>query len=105
MLPKRSRLTKQDIQENLIRARRIQTAHFLVMYSKGLSTRNPHVSVTVSKKTAKTAVERNAIRRKVYLYIEPLLPQLNKGMKVLIKVGLEGSDNCAELNEVFNKLN
>ncbi len=87
MLPKRSRLSKQTIEKHLIRARRIKTSRFLVMYGliPGLS--GPQVSFTASKKVAPKAVVRNKLRRRGYSAVKALIPRLSPTAAVLISYG------------------
>ena len=84
MLPKRSRLTKRIIEENLRDARRIKTAHFLVIFGKTPEASAPQVSFSASKKVGKTAVMRNKLRRRGYSAVTPLLPSLSKNSLILV---------------------
>ena len=84
MLPKHSRLTKQTIEKSLIRARRIKTPRFLVMYATIPGAQAPQVSITVSKKVAPKAVLRNMLRRRGYAALMPLIPSLSPTVAVLI---------------------
>ena len=83
MLQKRSRLTKHDI-EALKHARRIKSAHFLVLYGFSADSTAPKVSFSASKKVSKLAVVRNRLRRRGYSAIAPLLPQLAQKSLILI---------------------
>ena len=84
MLPKHSRLTKKAIEEHLIRARRLKTSGFLVLYTHIPLLKGPQISVTVSKKVAKTAVLRNKLRRRAYTAIRPLIPQISPTAAALV---------------------
>ena len=91
MLPKHSRLTKETIERHLIRARRLKTSRFLVLYTRipqpeasKAAPKGPQVSFTVSKKVAKTAVLRNKLRRRGYTAVRVLIPRLSPDVAVLI---------------------
>ncbi len=85
MLPKKARLTKKTITLELGNARRIKTAHFLVIYAFSRESTNPQISVSVSKKIAKTAVERNRLRRRGYSALAPLLTGCVSTARVLVQ--------------------
>ncbi len=106
MLPKHARLTKQTIEAHLIRARRIKTSRFLVLYTSIPGLKEAQVSFTVSKKVAPHAVLRNKLRRRGYSAVRPLIPLFSPGVGVLIsyltpdtKVSI--SDLTAELKKTF----
>ncbi len=107
MLPKRSRLTKQNI-ESLKHARRSKSAHFLVIYGPSAENEGLKVAFSASKKVAKGAVVRNTLRRRGYAAIEPLLPRLSPKTLILIVYStplLESplDEMTAELDSVFAK--
>ena len=85
MLPKKARLTKKIITLELGNARRIKTAHFLVIYTFSKTSTGPLISVSASKKVAKTAVERNLLRRRAYSAVAPLLPLCVPTARVLVQ--------------------
>ena len=108
MLPKRSRVTSETIEKHLIRARRLKTATFLVMYEVAPTVKGPQVSVTASKKVAPTAVMRNKLRRRAYTALAPLLSGLPKTAAVLVSytacdVQTSIADLRAELQDAFLK--
>lgn len=84
MLPKRSRLTKQSIEQHLKHARRVKTAHFLVIYGSNPDSPTPQVSFSASKKVAKTAVLRNKLRRRGYAAVKPIIPGIRKNTLILM---------------------
>ena len=90
MFPKHSRLTKETIERHLIRARRLKTSRFLVLYTripqpKGTTqAAGPQVSFTVSKKVAKSAVLRNKLRRRGYAAAKAFIPRLSPAAAVLV---------------------
>lgn len=84
MLPKHSRLTKQQIEKHLIQARRLKTSRFLVLYTRIPQLGRPQVSFTVSKKVAPRAVLRNKLRRRGYEAVKTLIPKLSTGVLALV---------------------
>ncbi len=109
MLPKRSRLTKQSIEQHLKHARRVKTAHFLVIYGSNPVSPMPQVSFSASKKVAKTAVLRNKLRRRGYAGIKPILPHIRKNTLVLISYLNPWTDGSLdemriEIQAVFQKI-
>ncbi len=84
MLPKHSRLTKETIERYLIRARRIQTSRFLVMYAHAQGSKRPQIGFTVSKKIAPKAVLRNRLRRRGYDAMRASIHMISPGAVVLV---------------------
>lgn len=77
MLPKKNRISKKDFPTPQGRGSRVFSPLFSgVIYKNDGLTR---VAVVVSKKTAKTAVVRNRIRRKFYAALAPFLKDASKG--------------------------
>ena len=72
MLPKRSRLTAQQVEEVLKSGKTARLAGLSAKYMPGAS---PKAAVVVSKKVAKGAVERNRLRRAAYAALARALPQ------------------------------
>ncbi len=108
MLPKTQRLTKRLIEEQMKHARRIQTAHFLVIYSPIEGQIPTKISLVVSKKVAKLAVVRNRLRRRGYSSIVPFLQKIQPGFLVLVQykqlwMPENISDITEELSEAFKK--
>jgi len=109
MLPKRSRVTTQTIEKHLVRARRIKTSRFLVLYEILAGGARPQISVTVSKKVAPTAVLRNKLRRRGYAALAHLLPHLSKTAVVLVSYNTPDikttiAELREELKETFLKI-
>ncbi len=109
MLPKHSRLTKETIERHLIRARRLKTSRFLVLYTSipqipgsKSAVKGPQVSFTVSKKVAKTAVLRNKLRRRGYTAAIPLIPRLSPTAALLISY--TSPDSKASIPELTAEL-
>ncbi|MEK7569070.1 MAG: ribonuclease P protein component [Patescibacteria group bacterium] len=77
MLSKKNRISKEDFPSSQVRGLRIFSPLFSgVIYKNDGLTR---VAVVVSKKTAKTAVVRNRIRRRFYAALAHFLKDTNKG--------------------------
>jgi ribonuclease P protein component len=85
MLPKKARLTKKIIETELGNARRLKTAHFLVLYTLSGMEKHPRISFSVSKKVAKRAVDRNRIRRRGYSAVAPLLIGCKQSARILVQ--------------------
>lgn len=63
MLKKKQRLSRSDFSQLLRNGKRIFSTNLILIYSKSTTTK---CGLVVSKKTAKKAVERNLLRRRVY---------------------------------------
>lgn len=63
MLPKKERLSRDEFNRFFSGGKRIHSPHIQCIYSPNETL---HVSVVVSKKTAKTSVMRHKIRRRIY---------------------------------------
>jgi ribonuclease P protein component len=108
MLPKRSRLSKATIEKHLIRARRIKTARFLVLYTQIPGLKGPQISVSASKKVAPTAVMRNKLRRRGYAALLPLIPTVSPTAAVLISYVVRDSTSpipgiTLEIKDILKK--
>ena len=84
MLPKHSRLTKETIETYLLKARRVTTSCFFVVYTQVPDAKTPQISISCSKKVAPTAVLRNKLRRRGYAIVAPLIPLLSPTTAILI---------------------
>jgi RNase P protein component len=110
MLPKLSRLSKQDIEISLLgKSRRYETAHFSVMAAKNKAFLGPKVSVTCSKKVCPKAVDRTSHRRRGYAAVASLMPELSKDTGILVlyrkNAKKEPLENLRlELREAFSHL-
>jgi ribonuclease P protein component len=104
MLPKLARLTKETIERHLIRARRLKTSRFLVLYTRIPQATQPQVSFTVSKKVAPKAVLRNKLRRRGYTAVRPLIPRLSPDAAILVSYTRpETKASIAELSAELEK--
>lgn len=103
MLPKNQRIPRLVFNELLIRSKYANSPHFSLRFT--FNDGNPRLGVSVSKKVSKSAVARNKIRRQTYSAMRPLLPNLQRGLYLLVakpKVGLiKGQDLSRELTELF----
>lgn len=68
----------------------------------------PQISVTASKKVAKTAVLRNKLRRRAYAALRPLIPQVSPGAAFLVSylnanITVSIPELTEELREAFIK--
>jgi ribonuclease P protein component len=78
MLPKKSRLTKKEIEGHLLKAKRVKGHAFTLIYKDILGVEGPKISVSVPKKVAQKAVVRNKLRRRAYNALRPVLPSIKK---------------------------
>ena len=108
MLPKHSRLTKRTIATYLIRAPRLRTDRFLVVWADIPELKRPAVSVSVSKKVAPKASARNNLRRRGYVALRPLIGKIKQNKGILVsytkmdsKVSIPTLSQ--ELEEAFKK--
>ncbi len=84
MTPKKNRLTKEDIDNKLRNARKIEGDIFRILYTIDKGAVVPQVSLVAPKKIANTAVARNKLRRRAYSAIKPLISMLLPGTKAVI---------------------
>jgi ribonuclease P protein component len=110
MLPKEKRISRkifnEIIKNPLNRPFFNNSSHFslritVIDESKSLA------AVSVSKKIARKAVERNLIRRRVYSALKGIIPNLKPGLYLVVaKAGareIKGEKLRAELKELFSK--
>ena len=71
MLPKKARLGATEVREILKTGRSARVGGVSAKYVEASDAR---AAVVVSKKTAKTAVARNALRRRIYTTLDKTLP-------------------------------
>lgn len=82
MLPRNKRIQKKDFPAPKRQGFRVHSPLFsMTVYKNDESTR---VSVVVSKKTAKTAVVRNKIRRRMYEAMKPFMDRITKTSLIVI---------------------
>ncbi|MBX4189566.1 ribonuclease P protein component [Candidatus Parcubacteria bacterium] len=81
MLAKGRRIPR-SLFPSLLNSRRFaHSTHFSLRFAPGETTR---VAVSVSKKVSKSAVERNAIRRRVYAALSTKLDKMPKGFFLFV---------------------
>lgn len=78
MLPSSKRLTTPLFKEVMDKGKLVHSSFFSLKIMK--ATGESRFSVAVSKKIAKSAVERNKIRRRSYSAIRMVLPRLPEGI-------------------------
>jgi ribonuclease P protein component len=73
--------------------------------------KDPRIAVVISKKTLKSAVRRNLIRRRIYEYVRTKLPDLNQVYDIAIIVtssefiSLTHPEMAAQIDQLFNQAN
>lgn len=82
MLPKKNRIPRKDFPTASRQGSRVFSPLFSGVIHE--SQNEVRVSVVVSKKTAKTAVVRNALRRQVYTAVSPLLKDILRGALIVL---------------------
>lgn len=85
MTPKKNRLTKKAIKQTLKLPYRASSDFFNILYKCDAESKLPRISITVSKKVAKTAVLRNRLRRIGYSALKPLILKVLPGFVALIQ--------------------
>jgi ribonuclease P protein component len=80
MLKKRDRLTVEDI-EALSKGTSVFSTLISLRYIKASKSK---FAVSVSKKIAKTAVDRNRIRRRVYSMLDQITPLLKESVHAML---------------------
>ena len=71
MLPKKNRISRKDFPSHKAQGRRVFTPFFSAVFYRSKDAAESRVSVVVSKKTAKSAVSRNTLRRRFYDLLAP----------------------------------
>jgi len=90
MLPKNHRLPREFFFKLLEDSQYVNSPAFSLRFSKKLVFNKPRVAVSVSKKISKSAVVRNAMRRRTYTALQPLISQLSpKAFLFVAKSGAE----------------
>ncbi len=99
MLPKKNRVSRKDFPVQQAKGLRVFSTFFTAVFyhiknhegsertsisnATGKTTQNTKVSVVVSKKTAKTAVARNLLRRRFYELFAPFLTKITSTSTVV----------------------
>ena len=95
MLPRSKRVSIHRFLEVIKKGEIIHSSFFTMRFVKTLS--KSRFAVSVPKKVAKTAVERNKIRRRVYTVLNGLIPQLEHGNYVVL-IMKSGSEKLSILD-------
>lgn len=66
MLPQKNRISRKDFPAHKVQGSRVFNPLFTAVFYKNMGAVESRVSVVVSKKTAKSAVARNTLRRRFY---------------------------------------
>ena len=79
MIPKKNRISRHEFPSHKERGLRVFSPLFSGVFYKNsdILVKESRISVVVSKKTAKTAVVRNSLRRRFYDAFSPYLQALN----------------------------
>lgn len=86
MLPKKNRVSKKDFPSSKIKGFRGFSPLFSIVFYSNSSQKGTEarVAIVVSKKTARTAVSRNTLRRRFYEAIGLFLPQLSGKIETIV---------------------
>jgi len=108
MLPRNKRNSTKIFTEIIKKGNFFHSDFFIIRSIK--SEGNSRFSISVPKKIAKTAVERNQIKRRIYSIVKKLNDKLNKGFNIIIiikekavKASFEELNKEIELNFVKSK--
>ncbi len=110
MLPKENRLSKEAFTKIFKTGRRVRGGVLTLVYIKTQSQEKPKLGIVVSKKTIKTAVGRNKIKRQIRnILIQEILPVLKSGLEGVIMVypgaGEKKFDELrGEIKMIFDKI-
>ena len=85
MLPQKNRIPRKDFPGHKVQGFRVYFPFFTaVFYKPGKEVSMSRASVVVSKKTAKSAVERNTLRRRFYDLLAPFFREAVEVTTVVI---------------------
>ena len=104
MLPRKNRVSRKKFPVYPTKGLRISSSLFTaVVYPQE---HDVAVSVVVSKKTAKTAVLRNRIRRRLYAAVEPFLKTFARGAIIVFYPNIKAGQVPLDIlkNEVIEML-
>lgn len=110
MLPRTHRITKHDCTNILSKGVSVYTPYFSLRFIKNgpVEPRDSIFGVIVSKKVAKTAVERNLLKRRTREIIRSFLKNIQPGFKTMVFISsaakkLKKEDFLREIKAVFVK--
>jgi len=96
MLPKKARLTAKEFEEVIKNGRVLHSSLFILRY-KALESSGPsQVSAVGPVKIGKTAVLRNAIRRKIYAALQPFFSEIKPGFNIIVIAKSDVSESKLE---------
>lgn len=102
MLPKNNRLKKEEVAEILKKGRVLSSPFFRVKYIA--SRKEIKASGVVSKKISKSAVKRNALRRKIYNVVSSKITELKGVSMVIFLQKTPEKDSFLELTDLLNRI-
>jgi ribonuclease P protein component len=100
MLPKRQRMRKEQFSRVLLKGVAYHTPHFLL---RTIPASTAGFAVSVSKKVAAQAVDRNRVRRRVYATLAGIIPELRQPVLALFsaKAGARDLSFEAQRQEIL----
>ncbi len=102
MLKKSQRITRNEYKKALDNTKAFYTSFFTLSHKKALEN-NDKISIVVSKSVAKSAVQRNKLRRKMATLIQKKIKNIeNKGVFIFF---MKKGSNTASINELENSIN
>jgi ribonuclease P protein component len=87
MLPRSQRVSIHLFEDIMKRGGLLHSPFFVLRFSNTAS--KSRFAISVPKKVAKTATERNKIKRRVYSILRKLIPQLKQNMEMVMIVKSE----------------
>ena len=99
MLSSKYRLKRKKDFERVYKKGRVNRENFLLLRFVPNDLGNTRFGVVVSKKVAKKANERNAIKRRIREVIKEILPEIKNDLDVVI-IGLSGIKKETDFQEI-----
>lgn len=99
MLPKNNRLNLSTEFKEVAGGKRLESKDLVVFVKNAPSSPASLVGVAVSKKVCAKAVDRNALKRKVFLAVEQILGQLKESLKIVIMPKASSKDTSTKVLE------
>jgi len=104
MLPQINRLKKKKDFENVFKDGKGFKEDLLYLKIKKNNLDYSRIGFIVGKNFSKKAVERNKIKRRLREIIKERIPDLKKGLDIIIVVMPKSRNNFQELRETINRL-
>lgn len=92
MLAKKNRNPRSQIDSILRQGRKVSSPYFFLICKTSNSLNNPQISVTVSKKTAPKAVDRNKLRRQIYNSVRFFIKKIKPSTAMVFIVKKEAKE-------------